>query len=373
MHHSLVSMRLWGRLLVVGLLGSTSLLMGCGAFEDFRPYPHLREVAQISEKPAIGASRLEIRGKQISVEAAKEVRLVNTVQDVTLEECQVVDGQVLVESLAGIGSLESLSLRRTNVRDEHLAFLAGADKLNSLEIVQTQIKGPGLAALSELPIRSLSFTCLETDAESLQSLASLRHVEEMYLNLPADLAMHKLPSLQALTKLSSLTINRGDYSSEHALDFLAGMSNLTSITISSASINDRTLIALSQLPSLERIDISENKITDAGIESLTQLVGLKDLSINCAEKLTAQCLPSLMKFGQLERVSLSSAPILFEDARVLKSLPNIADVDVGMSRREIAEALEQDPEAYAGLQFDPEPRHYRHGSRRFGNYRNDQF
>src|SRR5688572_12390611 len=89
-------------LLVLVLMLSSVSFIGCDAFEYYGPLPNLRHALTINLRELGKLESLEIKRKTISTDAAKEIRLVNTVHRVVLEDCQIADGSVLLQSLGEI-------------------------------------------------------------------------------------------------------------------------------------------------------------------------------------------------------------------------------------------------------------------------------
>lgn len=325
-----------------GLALLAGSFLGCDAFEYYGPLPNLRHALTVNLRELGQLESLEIRRKTLSSDASKELRLVNTVNRVVLEDCQVADGGVLLQALGEITRLESLVLRRCNLLDGDLAGLAAAENLRELEIAGTSIDGVGLAALSKLPIRTLVLHSKTATAATLECLGDFESLETLSLTTP-ELAINELPSLHKLKNLRSVTILSGKFSQHDAtaLKFLQAVPSLREIRFSSETVTDSTMGALGRISTLEKIELSRNSITDQGIAQLDNLQNLKVLRIWAAEKVTAACLPNILKHQALTEISLSGAPIHFEDAKVLGSLPNLNIRDVGMSHWEIAETRGQ--------------------------------
>ncbi len=323
----------------VGLLIG-SCLIGCDAFEYYGPLPNLRHSLTVNLRELGKLQSLEIKRKSLSSDASKEVRLINTVNRVAIEDCDLADGRLLLESLGEIQRLESLTLRRCNLVDVDLAGLAAAENLHELEIVGTDIDGAGLAILTQLPIRSLTLHSKTATAKTLACLGEFACLEELSLNTP-QLAINELPNLGRLKNLRSIKIFSGEFSrsDDMALRFLRDLPNLQEVFLSSESINDATMQALGQITTLERIELSRNGVTDLGIAELDSLPNLKALRIWDAKKLTVACLANIMKHRTLQEISLCGAPIHHSEAKQLYLLPNLGDLDVGMSHWECAEVL----------------------------------
>ncbi len=312
-------------------------LIGCDAFEYYGPLPNLHKMLPISASELGTLTSLEIKRQTLSTVASREVRLVNLVQQLAIEDCQVQDGRALLESVAQLGHLRELTLRRCNLNDDDLAGLSDANQLTSLEIISTDVHGEGLAALAKLPLRSLTFHSRYATPESLKCIAEFSNLEELYLNIP-NMSLDSLPSLAKLANLKSISI-KGNLDAEghvSRLDFLNGLYSLTSVYLSADSVADLSMVAIGKLHSLERLELSRNLVTDLGIAELDSLKRLKSIRIWAGEMLTSASIPSIMKHIELEEISLSGAPILHSDAALLNQLPKMTDMDVGMSQPEIA-------------------------------------
>ena len=92
---------------------------------------------------------------------------------------------------------------------------------------------------------------------------------------------------------------------------------------------------LSQIDSLREVKLVENNVTDRGIQQLARLSQLNSLRIMSAEGLSVASIDSLLGHENLEQLSLVSAPIRHAQARRLKTMPSLSDVEVGMDDEEI--------------------------------------
>lgn len=327
--------RLLWLLLVVGMAG-------CDAFEYYGPLPNLRHALTVNLRELGRLESLEIRRQTLTQDAAKELRLINTVHRVSIEDSQFIDSRTLLESLGELSKLEALTLRRCNFSDSDLAGLAEAINLQELDIVGVPIDGSGLAALSGLPLRSLTLHAEQATARTLSDLKSLSSLEELTVRAPL-LELDQLSELRHLKRLKVLRLDCGEFSNggDRELRYLRDLTELREITLASPSVDESVLQTLGQMPALIRIELPHTQVTNQGIEALAGLHQLQCLRIWRGERLTAECLPHLMKLQALEEISLCGALISRTEAQQLDQLPAMRDRDVGMSRWELAEAQAQ--------------------------------
>lgn len=310
---------------------------GCGALEYYGPLPNLRELVLITGEMPGRPEKLEIRGRTISREAAWEIRILNTATDVTISNCTVEDGGILLQSLARLPFLKRLRLEGLELEDGDLAHLADASTIEDLELYHTTLVEEDFATLASLPLKSLGIASLVVTEEVLQPLAEFQQLEELFLSLPA-LQVSALPSFAKLDNLAKLTILHSDFthSRRSQLRVLAEAAHLRKIYISSPTVDDRVLRVLAGSHNLQEIRLGSGCITDRGIRYLETL-DLYSLSVLYAERLSRDSLLSLSKHPNLHTLRLDGIPLPQSDQTLLANLDQLTDFEIGMSEQELEE------------------------------------
>ncbi len=325
------SLRKW---IVVGsmLLGSS----GCDAFEYYGPLPNLRKAIPINFSELRQLKSLDIRNSRLTSEAARELRLINTIESFNMEDCKLTDSHALARSLADMSRLKHIVIRRTNINDADLAELASMTSLKTLELVSTDVRGDVLRELAKLPIQSLILHSKLATAESLTCLADFENLEELYLDAP-NVFVDELPSLARLKKLQALSLYACNFSemtsSADNSRFLSELPALKSLVISSDSVSNATFEAIAKIQSLESLEMVHTIMSDAQVVALEPLQNLTSLKVHMAEKISAATIPSLLQHRKLEVVCLTNARISWKDAEQLDILPNMTVRDVGWSEQ----------------------------------------
>ncbi len=238
------------------------------------------------------------------VGAALEAALDNGVQGLLLSGAT--DDHA--EAMARIVTLESLDLTHSPVTDKVLGPVARLEKLRSLALRATGVKGPGLEAL--LPrtgLQSLDLTSTALQGEVLQVLGRLSGLRELWLDstgVPGD-ALEQLAPLGDLERLglANLAVRPGQ------LGFLRGLRALQHLDLQGEEgIGDEDLAALAELRDLRSLSLAgRSAIRGPGLEHLRGLARLEELdlsetSVSCPYLAPLAALPLL-------RLVLREAPL----------------------------------------------------------------
>ena len=225
-----------------------------------------------------------------------------------LKEFTVPEGTQIISDLQKIPYLKKLTIHKFNLPD--LSFLAGFEKLETLDLSGCRLPAESLQILSTLPnlqnliLADCGFSTIAPLAEAvnlvridlssntirnLEPLSGMPKLQELNLkhNALTDLSvLGSLPALNRLdisfnsiTSLSPLAACTGLNfldAQNNQLTSLSGVENLTELTYLSAGFNQLTDISLlGNLTALETLKLSNNQITDLSVLSaMTNLDGL---------------------------------------------------------------------------------------------------
>ena len=177
------------------------VLPGCYAFEYYGSLPHLRHVVELRGGVASRPESMNVSHAVLTGEAAKEIRLLTTLREVTIQECEREAGAPLLEPISRLPRLTSLELRHVPLHDEELQYLSDLEHLERLELIKTEVSGQGLRFLRNLPVKELTIVSSEITADSLQVLSDLPRLQELYLDV-AGLDMSSMPALGHLPRFA---------------------------------------------------------------------------------------------------------------------------------------------------------------------------
>ncbi|RPH38816.1 MAG: hypothetical protein EHM91_13290, partial [Planctomycetota bacterium] len=162
--------------------------------------------------------------------------------------------------------------------DEWLERLSGLPHLRSLDLENTDVRGPGLAFVGNLrTLESLNLTLCPVTDEPLSALGELTRVKVLGL---------------ASTRVTGVGFR-----------FLQNLKTLENLNLHNTPVNDAGLEWIGKMSSLVRLEIVHTQFTDAGAGSLAGLVNL-------------------------ERLQLGSRKATGASLAVLRSCPKLREVDV---------------------------------------------
>jgi Leucine-rich repeat (LRR) protein len=160
-----------------------------------------------------------------------------------------------LENLKGFPKLRLISLHTDNPNEE-LDYIGDLDKLETLEIHNTELNNDGLAAIqgmARLKRLSLNTNYNVTDA-GLEHVAALKSLEDLDL---------------------SNTSVRGN-----GLSWLKGLKSLKKLDLGGTNLHDAEMVHVAALASLEELNIRFTEITSASIHELSRLRRLKLLDLS---------------------------------------------------------------------------------------------
>lgn len=240
-----------------------------------------------------------------------------------------------MEAFRGTPNLQLLKLQGVEIKDDHLAPLAGLKSLQSLEIasfddgalkVYPKLTGAGMKHLSKLT--NLSHASLPASMITPEAVAVLAQLPELReLVLGSGMNDESTPLLNALPKLETLIISAGVLTDE-------GLSKLTALThlkmlriLVCDKVGGSGLVALKEAKGLRDLDLCFSQaptMVDASLKTIVETFpALEGLGIG-SKKVTQDGFHELTKLGALKRLSLNSFPQLTDDwLSTLEDLTNL--------------------------------------------------
>lgn len=230
---------------------------------------------------------------QVTDAAMEAIAGLRSLETLTLNSTAVTDAGI--SSLAGHSSLQRVSLLRTAVTDAALESLGQISGLRSLSLSSTHISGSGFAHLGGLEaLEEIDAQHLQLTDSSIELLADIPSLQRLYLwdNSLTDAATSSLASLPALRTLyldnnsiSDLGLRAFDGHGSLRILWLsgtdvtdAGLSALTGVALEQVFLNgtavtDDGLLLLAGIPSLSSIQVRRTAVSEAGVEAALELEG----------------------------------------------------------------------------------------------------
>jgi hypothetical protein len=229
---------------------------------------------------------------------------------------KVTDGELV--HLAGLDSLEQLSLAQTRVGDAGLAHLEGLSCLNYLCLRATRVTDAGLESLKGLTnLETLDLSFTHVTGPGLAHLKGLSKLTSLYLWGSAQFAGLGLEHLAGvrLLDLSFTPI------SDTGLQHLEGLRNLWSLNLNGTPVSDPGLARLKDLSKLTTLGLDDTAVSDAGLEHLRGLTALERLELH-GTRVTDAGLKDLEKLAHLKEVNVTGTKATAAGVAALrKALP----------------------------------------------------
>ncbi len=171
------------------------------------------------------ASELRGRGAKVTELSYLDRRayIVNFAHSEESRKCSDDD----MHAVARLGRVISLGLRGCrNVTDDGIQALDKLEYLGALDAIGPSIQGPGLEALRDKGLKSLTLMATKIDDDSVAVLTKLNDLERLHLSAP---------------------------------------------------ISDRGAVELAKIESLELLDLTDCVVTDKGLEALASLPKLRSI------------------------------------------------------------------------------------------------
>lgn len=239
----------------------------------------------------------------------------------TLESLNLLDVQLKNADLAAIASWPKLSsVALPNAIDaETVKHLQSCKRLTSLTLGHREITAAELTELATWKsLRKLNLVHAQLANEALAALGQLPMVEELHLE-DCNLTDEHLQHFVAPPKLKVLGLERNEIAGpglKHLKRF-----RLLELGVEFNNLSDATLSHLPQLDSLEVLGLSYSRqITDAGIRqgTLQSMQHLKELRLRGLKQVTDASLQELSRFGHLQHIGLRETGVSWDSIPKLK-------------------------------------------------------
>ena len=194
-----------------------------------------------------------------------------------------VDDSDLLESIAGLKSLESLHVshhfmsvfKGIRIFDHGIEKIKSLSNLRSLQLKSTRITGVHLDAFKHL--ERLDATQTDVNDEGLRRIASLAGLRTLRLRSTyvTDEGLAAISGLSGLVELDLADLELTDAGISH----LARLENLRVLNLRSAAVTDSGLAHLAGMEQLADLNLYRTRVTNAGVPALADLPSLRSVDL----------------------------------------------------------------------------------------------
>jgi hypothetical protein len=199
-----------------------------------------RELYKDGDPHSLNFKGLSLSGSKISRMDLKGLSRLSTLDWLDLSYAELPSNWI--ETIAGLTSLKTLSLRGLNINQATLETLGILPQLETLVLNQSSISGSLEPLLNSHSLQRLSFVGI-------------------------DLAPSDLNFLSKLKTLNWLNVSESNFNDD-ALRIVAANQNLKVLQMSATHVSDAGLRVLSNLPKLEGVELSDTSISNAGLSTV---------------------------------------------------------------------------------------------------------
>jgi internalin A len=235
-----------------------------------------------------------------------------------------------LKEVAGLKSLELLSLARAEITDAGLKSLAGLQSLQWLDLAGVPVTDAGLKALAGLQsLETLDLSNTKVTDAGLKELLGFKSLRQLILSgTPVtDAGLKTLAGLQSLQTLDLIDTKVTD----KGLKELAGLVSLRTLWLAHMPVTDAGLQELAGIKELQALHLDSTKVTGTGLKALAGRESLRVLSLRHAP-VTDAGLRELAGLKQLQVLTLHETEATDVGLKALAGLESLRDLDLGYTR-----------------------------------------
>lgn len=244
--------------------------------------------------------------------------------------------------LAGIKSLQKLSLSNCAITNEGLAHLAGLTGLQDLNLTLTPVSDAGLAHLAALTeLRNLGLASTQCTGSGFSHLKALKKLENVNFHF-TPLNDEGLRAISEVGVSGRLWFGHTHFTDTGAAS-LAALKNLKICGLGSKekASSGEAVAALTGLTQLEDLSLLDNQADLAGIAHAVKIKSLRRLDLSYAPEADDAALKVIAALPALEDFSIGgSAKITGEGLLALAEAPKLKKLSVGKMKGVTPEAVE---------------------------------
>ncbi|MCA9058641.1 MAG: hypothetical protein KDA85_09080, partial [Planctomycetaceae bacterium] len=201
------------------------------------------------------------------------------------------------------GEVVLIDLRGIEITDELLQQVAGLRNLKTLSLADTQVTDAQVALLKDLSDTVISIdlrNCPITN-EAMLTIGSFAQLQALWLSGKSNASLVDDDGLAHLTALPELKIITLDdlWITNTGLEALKNSSKLEELYLANTSVDDDGMALISQFAQLKRIRLARTSVSDAGLAHLEKCTALVDLDLSEVSTISDAGLASLGKLKSL--------------------------------------------------------------------------
>lgn len=205
-----------------------------------------------------------------------------------------------LQELNAMKNLKSLDLQNIPITDDQLEYLAQLGSLEELVLGSTEISGPGLVHLKNLPrLRAMNIVMVRSKVEpDFSALSQLSRLEKLGV-FGFGFQPKQFSALAECTSLREIALEAGEADDDLAVR-LARLPNLSSIDLSGKKLTDVGARALARNLNLERVQLT-GKLTRDAVAEFAKLPKLTSIYIHSSELDAVDCVDLQFEFPSVSR------------------------------------------------------------------------
>jgi hypothetical protein len=210
-----------------------------------------------------------------------------------------------------LGSLKTLDLSYSGVKDSHIGRLTQLPALQELNLDSCPISDLAISYLADNNVAP-NLTCLDladtdlTDA-GMAKIAKFVKLEKLSL-FYCKITNSGLRHISQLKSIQVLNLDSRDISDD-GLRYLRNLNNLKALDIFSGRISDTGCIHISAISSLESLELCGGGIGDLGCTQIAKLSNLRCLNLSQNDRITNRGAAALGALGNLKTLNLSNTRV----------------------------------------------------------------
>lgn len=182
-----------------------------------------------------------------------------------------------IAALAKLGGVKTIEMNETNITDPGVAALASLKTLDFVQLGKSQqIRGPGIAALTVLPnLRDLRINEIDIDDAGVQTIRLMKNLE--YFEASGNRRIVHAGCVAGLQKLRDVNFGK---TSVVDLSPMGMLPELTNLRLYETPITDASLATIPSFPKLAVLNFAKTNVTDAGLRYLERFTNLTSLNFD---------------------------------------------------------------------------------------------
>ncbi|MCC7529157.1 MAG: protein kinase [Candidatus Melainabacteria bacterium] len=225
------------------------------------------------------------------------------------------------------GSLKSLRLAETGMKDDEMRYVAKNTALVKLVLNANPISSKGIRHLASMnSLRFLDLANTRCDAAAIYELRNLSNLQALHLNNNDRMDDKAAEAVSFLSGLQELTLDHTSITGE-GIAYLRRLRGLSKLTLDGLNLQDNDIASLKDISSLKVLSLSHNKITAAGLKSLTQLKQLSSLYLDF-NPIDDKGVDYLLQIPSLVNLSVSGTKLKPAGVMKLAELHNLRSIYV---------------------------------------------